>query len=250
MRQRQIAGARRSELDIQRDLSGLHETSKQSTMSMAAISSGGGGGSAQIAPHIEVQPPTWERETASGKISNHANIMHTTTSNHSMRLPPTRRKNSNSSTLTSLRDDPAEYQVSPSVESTDWRHFIRSESQNSVPSWASSISLDCRSGEEPIKEFMKRFTDILFSNPATIDLELKSEFGAMTRLEIGRQWFTRFLLEQKNKSKLLEELTFHYLIQHFSLVLFECGECEDYAPASVIMNLCFLFYRESKYDAE
>lgn len=209
----------------------------------AAVSAGGGteGLTHQpAAPHIEVQPPH-DRDPSKSSMVN----MPGTTSSHSIRVPPVRRKNSNSSTLTSLRDE-LDYQVSPSGESTDWRHFIRSESQNSVPSWASSISLDCRTGEEPIKEFMKRFIDTLFANANAIDLELKSEFGAMARLEIGRQWFVRFLLQQKNKSKRVEETTFHSLIQHFAIVLFECGECSDFAPAMIIMNLSFLFYRESK----
>ncbi|XP_073822761.1 uncharacterized protein [Musca autumnalis] len=245
-RKRAIAGARRSELDVQRDLMRLNEMSK--TGNTAAVSAAGGnvtgsGGEnltlpPTAAPHIEVQPPH-DRDLSKTSMANMAG----TVSSHSIRVPPVRRKNSNSSTLTSLRDD-LDYQVSPSGESTDWRHFIRSESQNSVPSWASSISLDCRTGEEPIKEFMKRFTDTLFTNANAIDLELKSEFGAMARLEIGRQWFVRFLLQQKNKRKLVEEATFHSLIQHFAIVLFECGECSDFGPAMIIMNLSFQFYRE------
>lgn len=208
-----------------------------------ASSNLGAVGGTSTAPHIEVQPPSYERDLSKSSVVN----ITAAPSNHSIRVPPVRRKNSNSSTLTSLRDD-IECQVSPSVESTDWRNFIRSESQNSVPSWASSISLDCRAGEEPIKEFMKRFTETMFANANAIDLELKSEFGAMTRLEIGRQWFVRFLVDQKNKVKVVNELTFHSLIQHFALVLFECNECEHFPPAAIIMNLCFVFYRESKSE--
>ncbi|XP_059221827.1 uncharacterized protein KIAA0513 [Stomoxys calcitrans] len=242
-RKRAIAGARRSELDVQRDLMRLNEMSK--TPNAAAASAAGAPTPVgdihipqQTAPHIEVQPPH-DRDPSKSSMVN----MPGTASSHSIRVPPVRRKNSNSSTLTSLRDD-LDYQVSPSGDSTDWRHFIRSESQNSVPSWASSISLDCRTGEEPIKEFMKRFIETVFTNANTMDLELKSEFGAMARLEIGRQWFVRFLLVQRNKTKRVEEATFHSLIQHCAIVLFECGECSDYAPAMIIMNLSFLFYRE------
>uniref|UniRef100_A0A1A9VF36 SBF2 domain-containing protein n=1 Tax=Glossina austeni TaxID=7395 RepID=A0A1A9VF36_GLOAU len=239
-RARAIPGARRSELDMQRDLLRLNDLIKPATVNVKG------------APHIEVQPPyekdaiiSSQQQQQQHLITDNSGNIQTAgiSSNHSMRLPPSRRKNSNSSTLTSLRDDP-EVQVSPSVESTDWRNFIRSESQNSVPSWASSISLDCRAGEEPIKEFMKRFTETLFHSANTIDLESKSEFGALIRLDIGRQWFTRFLLEQKNKSKRIEELTFHLLVQHFAIFLFECSECEDYPPAAIVMNLCFVFYRE------
>lgn len=241
-RARAIPGARRSELDMQRDLLRLNDLIKPGTVNVKGT------------PHIEVQPPyekdaiiSSQQQQQQHLITDNSGNIQTAgvSSNHSMRLPPSRRKNSNSSTLTSLRDDP-EVQVSPSVESTDWRNFIRSESQNSVPSWASSISLDCRAGEEPIKEFMKRFTETLFHSANTIDLESKSEFGALIRLDIGRQWFTRFLLEQKNKSKRIEELTFHLLVQHFAIFLFECSECEDYPPAAIVMNLCFVFYREGE----
>ncbi|XP_075149257.1 uncharacterized protein KIAA0513 [Haematobia irritans] len=240
-RKRAIAGARRSELDVQRDLMRLNDMAKSANV--AAVSAAGAPGGDILhhqptAPHIEVQPPH-DRDPSKSSMAN----MPGTASNHSIRVPPVRRKNSNSSTLTSLRDD-LDYQVSPSGDSTDWRNFIRSESQNSVPSWASSISLDCRTGEEPIKEFMKCFVETVFTNANTIDLELKSEFGAMARMEIGRQWFVRFLLIQRNKSKRVEEATFHSLIQHCAIILFECGECSDFAPAMIIMNLSFLFYRE------
>ncbi|XP_023166296.2 uncharacterized protein KIAA0513 [Drosophila hydei] len=224
-RHRPIAGARRSELDMQKDMQRISEL-LEATATAAT-------------PQIDVQPPT-ECGTGGGagliarqpwgEVS-------------SIRLPA-RSRTSNSSTLTSLRDEPDQLQASPSMESSDWRNFIRSESQNSVPSWASSISLDCRAGEEPVKEFMKHFTQLLFNNSAAVNLELKSEFGVLLRLEMGRLWFTRFLSEQRNKSKRMETLTFNALAQYFALALFECGECEDYAPAAVLMNLCFLFYHE------
>lgn len=228
---RATAGARRSELDMQRDMQKQAES---------AANSGA------CTPYIDVQPPSEALSKADANSSMLAGGA-TASGGNSMCVPPRRRRSrtSESSTLTSLRDD-TEQQASPSVESTtDWRNFIRSESQNSVPSWASSISLDCRAGEEPIKEFMQRFVDILFNNSSAISLELKSEFGSLARMENARIWFTRFLIEQRNKSKRVEELTFHSLAQYFSLVLFECGECEDYAPAAVIMNMCFLFYHES-----
>ncbi|KAH8325522.1 hypothetical protein KR067_000729 [Drosophila pandora] len=225
-RARAIAGARRSEMDMQKDMQRIGELGEAAP------------------PHIDVQPPTegggqfgstTGRQQWGGGGAGGSN---------SMRVPP-RSRTSNSSTLTSLRDEPDQMLASPSMESTDWRHFIRSESQNSVPSWASSISLDCRAGEEPVKEFMKHFTALLFGGPTNvINLELKSEFGVLLRLEIGRLWFTRFLTEQRHKSKRLDSATFGGLAQYFALALFECGECEDYVPAGVLMNLCFLFYHE------
>lgn len=222
-RPRAIAGARRSELDMQKDMQRISELLEATAMP----------------PLIDVQPPT---EGGGGSLMTRQPWG----ANSSMRVVPTRSRTSNSSTLTSLRDEPDQLQASPSMESSDWRNFIRSESQNSVPSWASSISLDCRAGEEPVKEFMKHFTQLLFSNSAAVNLELKSELGVLLRLEMGRLWFTRFLSEQRNKSKRLETLTFNALAQYFALALFECGECEDHAPAAVLMNLCFLFYHEGE----
>ncbi|XP_036321327.1 uncharacterized protein LOC118735599 isoform X2 [Rhagoletis pomonella] len=243
---RAIPGARRSELDIQRDLSRITDILSVNAAAAAAPNANAG------APHIDVQPPS-DRECGNNNgganehrlqhpTHLHMDLPAMTQSGTSMVVPP-RSRNSNSSTVTSLRDDP-DVQISPSIESTDWRNFIRSESQNSVPSWASSISLDCRVGEEPVKEFMKRFIEVIFSNASAIGLELKAEFGALARIDAGRQWFTRFLLEQKSKSKRVDEVTFHSLVQYFAIVLFECGECEDYAPAAVIMNICFMFYNE------
>ncbi|XP_030381196.1 uncharacterized protein KIAA0513 [Scaptodrosophila lebanonensis] len=227
-RPRAIAGARRSELDMQKDTQRIHEV-------------------LEAPPHIDVQPPTDGERGGGGGGGGGAGLTQLRqlwgNSSNSMRVP-TRSRTSNSSTLTSLRDEPDQQLASPSMDSTDWRNFIRSESQNSVPSWASSISLDCRAGEEPVKEFMKHFTELLFNNCAAVDLELKSEFGVLVRLEMGRQWFTRFLSDQRSKSKRLNVLTFQALAQYFALTLFECGESEDYAPAAVLMNLCFLFYHE------
>ncbi|XP_068140546.1 uncharacterized protein KIAA0513 [Drosophila tropicalis] len=221
-RPRAIAGARRSEMDMQKDMQKISELLEASNP-----------------PHIDVQPPTESGVGGGGCV----NRQPWGTSSNSMRVPP-RSRTSNSSTLTSLRDEPDQLLASPSMESTDWRNFIRSESQNSVPSWASSISLDCRAGEEPVKEFMKHFTELLFNNSASVNLELKSEFGILLRMEMGRLWFTRFLSEQRNKSKRLDTTTFNSLAQYFALALFECGECEDFAPAAVLMNLCFIFYHE------
>lgn len=183
-------------------------------------------------PAIDVEPPS-ELGPYDGKLKIAGN---------SPNLPS---KTSNSSTLTSLHDP---IQASPSLESTDWKNYIRSESQNSVPSWASSISLDDHRCDEPSKEFMRKFSEILFTNPSTIGLELKSEFGQIARQESGRLWFCRYVLAQKLKSKRVDEITFYSLVQNFAIILFECTESEDYTPAASIMNMCFTFYHESKIE--
>ncbi|XP_062129776.1 uncharacterized protein KIAA0513 [Drosophila sulfurigaster albostrigata] len=227
-RARAIAGARRSELDLQKDMQRISELLDASIK----------------APQIDVQSPT-ETPVCGAGVGNETLVEQITRQQWgAVRVPIRNTHTSNSSTLTSLRDEPDQIHGSPSMESSDWRNFIRSESQNSVPSWASSISLDCRTGEEPVKEFMKHFTHLLFNNFMAVNLELKSEFGVLLRLEIGRLWFTRFLSVQRNRSKRLESSTLNALAQYYALALFECAEFEDYGPATVLMNLCFLFYHE------
>lgn len=159
----------------------------------------------------------------------------------------TKKPISNSSTLTSLNDPPGTgCVITPSIDSSDFKNFMRSDSMNSVPSWASSISLDCKS-EENVKEFMKKFVEILFENNSpAIDLSLKSEFGESARTENGRLWFSRFARLHKKKAKRVGESTFFSLIQYFATILFECLECEDFYPAKHLMNMCFTYYRESK----
>ncbi|XP_053675145.1 uncharacterized protein KIAA0513 [Anopheles nili] len=132
---------------------------------------------------------------------------------------------------------------SGTLESSELKMWIRSESENSVPSWASSISLDSQS-EEAVLDFMKRFVRILFHDSATITLQLKSDFGQYARTETGRLWFSRLVNAQRAKTKRVDESTFYSLIQYFAIVLFECAESEDYSPAKTLMNMCFTFYHD------
>ncbi|XP_055549060.1 uncharacterized protein KIAA0513 isoform X1 [Wyeomyia smithii] len=133
--------------------------------------------------------------------------------------------------------------LSATLESSELKMWIRSESENSVPSWASSISLDSQS-EEAILDFMKRFVKILFRESSSITLELKSDFGQYARTETGRLWFSRLINAQRAKAKRVDESTFYSLIQYFAIVLFECAESEDFSPAKTLMNMCFTFYHD------
>ncbi|XP_058446788.1 uncharacterized protein KIAA0513 isoform X2 [Malaya genurostris] len=133
--------------------------------------------------------------------------------------------------------------LSATLESSELKMWIRSESENSVPSWASSISLDSQS-EEAILDFMKRFVKILFRESGSITLELKSDFGQYARMETGRLWFSRLVNAQRAKSKRVDESTFYSLVQYFAIVLFECAESEDFSPAKTLMNMCFTFYHD------
>lgn len=81
--------------------------------------------------------------------------------------------------------------ASISRESSDLKVWIRSESENSVPSWASSISLDSQT-EEATLEFMKRFVFELFEDSSSISLDVKSEFGnlaAVINIFETHKWF-------------------------------------------------------------
>ncbi|XP_052864157.1 uncharacterized protein KIAA0513 [Anopheles cruzii] len=132
---------------------------------------------------------------------------------------------------------------SGTLESSELKMWIRSESENSVPSWASSISLDSQS-EEAVLDFMKRFVRILFHDSGSVTLQLKSDFGQYARTETGRLWFSRLVNAQRAKTKRVDESTFYSLIQYFAIVLFECAESEDYSPAKTLMNMCFTFYHD------
>ncbi|KAJ6626438.1 hypothetical protein Bhyg_17776, partial [Pseudolycoriella hygida] len=130
-----------------------------------------------------------------------------------------------------------------SLISSDLNVWIRSESEDSVPSWASSISLDSQT-EEAIVEFMRKFVSVLFQDSSSISLDIKSEFGLKARTETGRLWFARLVSAQRGKCKRVNESTFYSLVQYFAIILFECGDSEDYSPAKILMNMCFTFFHE------
>ncbi|KAG1684579.1 hypothetical protein GQR58_009384 [Nymphon striatum] len=76
----------------------------------------------------------------------------------------------------------------------------------------------------------------------TLTYEEKAKFGAACRDEAGRRWFSRFMNAQRVHSKRFNEMTFFSLIQHFSIVLFECSEYDDFSTAKSLMNMAFTFY--------
>lgn len=84
-----------------------------------------------------------------------------------------------SSSASTSDNDPCIADVS--FESADIKNWIRSESYTSVPSWASSISLDSQS-EEVALEFMRTFVTVLFTDSASMTMEMKSDFGQYARV--------------------------------------------------------------------
>ncbi|KAL7641871.1 UNVERIFIED_CONTAM: hypothetical protein RMT77_007745 [Armadillidium vulgare] len=122
--------------------------------------------------------------------------------------------------------------------------WIRSGSQTSLQSWASSLSYDSQS-EDPneIKEFMKAFVEDIFKQSSNITVDKKAEFGKLAQTEQGRLWFAR-CINAKRGCKCVNEATFFSLTQHFAVMLFECSEADDFSPAKSLMNMCFTYYHE------
>lgn len=140
------------------------------------------------------------------------------------------------------------YGPSTSIDSPDHdaKYWIRSGSDGSVRSWASSLSLDSQSDEATAAavEFMRKYVSELFSTPGDISLEQKAKFGQLAQTEAGRLWFSRFVNAQRVHNLRVGESTFYSLVQHFAIVLFECADADDFGPSKSLMNMCFTFYHE------
>ncbi|KAJ4441873.1 hypothetical protein ANN_11733, partial [Periplaneta americana] len=126
------------------------------------------------------------------------------------------------------------------------KYWVRSGSEGSVQSWASSLSFDSQSDEITAEavEFMRKFVGDLFKDSAAIPLDQKSKFGQLAQHEAGRLWFARFVNAQRVHNKKVDESTFYSLVQYFAIVLFECADADDFSPAKSLMNMCFTFYHE------
>ncbi|GLG99756.1 Uncharacterized protein GBIM_06149, partial [Gryllus bimaculatus] len=126
------------------------------------------------------------------------------------------------------------------------KYWVRSGSEGSVQSWASSLSYESQSDEKTAEavEFMRTFVSDLFKDSASIPLDQKSKFGQLAQHEAGRLWFARFVNAQRVHHKKVDESTFYSLVQYFAIVLFECADADDFSPAKSLMNMCFTFYHE------
>ncbi|XP_052120188.1 uncharacterized protein KIAA0513 [Frankliniella occidentalis] len=140
------------------------------------------------------------------------------------------------------------YGPSTSIDSPDHdaKYWVRSGSEGSVRSWASSLSLDSQSDEATAAavEFMRKYVADLFGSPVDISLEQKAKFGQLAQMEAGRLWFARFVNAQRVHNLRVSESTFYSLVQHFAIVLFECADADDFGPSKSLMNMCFTFYHE------
>ncbi|XP_061197766.1 uncharacterized protein LOC133205890 [Saccostrea echinata] len=122
----------------------------------------------------------------------------------------------------------------------------RSYSMGSENSWSSSYSIDSQPDERTLEcmEFMKAFVDQIFDPSKEISQMDKAKFGEFCQEVAGRQWFARYVNGQRVHNKRVTEQIFFQLVQYFAVVLFECGEAEDFTPAKSLMNMCFTFYYE------
>ncbi|XP_067002511.1 uncharacterized protein KIAA0513 [Anabrus simplex] len=141
------------------------------------------------------------------------------------------------------------YGPSTSIDFSDHdgkKFWVRSGSEGSVQSWASSLSFDSKSDEKTAEavEFMRKFVGDLFRDSSSIPLDQKSKFGELAQHESGRLWFARFVNAQRVHNKRVDESTFYSLVQYFAIVLFECADADDFSPAKSLMNMCFTFYHE------
>ncbi|XP_073911641.1 uncharacterized protein KIAA0513 homolog isoform X2 [Castor canadensis] len=134
---------------------------------------------------------------------------------------------------------------SPSHPSWDQDH--RSSSNES---FSSNQSAESAPDEETLalREFMRSYVEKVFSGREDLDQEEKAKFGeyCSSKDGKGREWFARYVSAQRCKSKCVSEPTFYRLVQSFAVVLFECHQMEDFAPAKSLMTMCFTYYHTGK----
>lgn len=102
--------------------------------------------------------------------------------------------------------------------------------------------------EERLRNDIKQFVDVIFTDSQSISLERKAEFGKLMRTPEARLLFAIFVDDYRVNSKRVSELTFYSLAQYFSIVLLECLLAEDFRPAKIIMNMMFTYYYEQTLD--
>ncbi|OTF76941.1 hypothetical protein BLA29_000981 [Euroglyphus maynei] len=131
-----------------------------------------------------------------------------------------------------------------SVESFDNEQelFKRCSSINSTSSGCSVTTDNQDESSREAKYFMRQFVEKIFTKSSSISLEEKAKFGYYSQMENGRLWFARFINGKRNDNKCVEESTFYSLAQYFAIILFECGESDDFTPAKILMNMCFTYY--------
>jgi len=91
------------------------------------------------------------------------------------------------------------------------------------------------------KKFMNEFVGHIFEADGYSTQEDKAKFGLLVQHQEGRSWFAKFVDGQRVKSKEVTEFAFYRLVQYFAVCLFECNVADDFAPATILMNMCFTY---------
>ncbi|XP_072373842.1 uncharacterized protein KIAA0513-like isoform X1 [Scyliorhinus torazame] len=135
-----------------------------------------------------------------------------------------------------------------SLTNTTWDNSRRASSNES---FSSRQSVDSVLDDEAVlecREFMRRYVEKVFSGREEIGQEEKGRFGELCSDENnqGREWFAKYVSAQRCHSKCISEHAFYRLVQSFAVVLFECYQMDDFAPAKNLMTMCFTFYHVGK----
>ncbi|KAA0199176.1 hypothetical protein HAZT_HAZT005010 [Hyalella azteca] len=119
-------------------------------------------------------------------------------------------------------------------------------SLTSLQSWASSLSYDSQQDDpNNPRDFMRSFVECIFKAPDDISAVQKAAFADVAKTDSGRLWFAR-CINGKRCCRCVCDASFLALVQHFSVVLAECAEADDFSPAKSLMNMCFTYYHEQK----
>nr|XP_039253647.1 uncharacterized protein KIAA0513-like [Styela clava] len=96
--------------------------------------------------------------------------------------------------------------------------------------------------DEKIDKFVKEYVGCLFDPDCDISYENKAKFGELMKDAGARMSFAKYVDAYRNQVKCVDESTFYKLLHSFALVLFECGEADDYLPGKSLMNMAFTYY--------
>lgn len=149
-------------------------------------------------------------------------------------------------THTSHREDDSDATESADSENEGTESPSHPSSTRRSSSCSSHSAEDAE--ETEIRAFMKTYVAKLFHGREDFDQEEKAHFGELCTGENGkgREWFAKYVSAQRCHSKCVSEQTFYRLVQSFAVVLFECHQVDDYAPAKHLMTMCFTYYYMGK----
>lgn len=114
--------------------------------------------------------------------------------------------------------------------------------RSSLENGYSSCEEDHDENDMKIDNFIKEYVSCLFDITCDISYEDKAKFGELMKDEQARMSFAKYIDAHRSNVKCVDESTFYKLLHSFALVLFECGEADDYMPGKTLMNMAFTYY--------